>query len=151
MERPTFVFRILKWLLLGIAALFGLLVLVVAGIIAYDVLDRWTFPSRSPIAAHLPREYAKKETEFQRRIYKRFPVGSPVTELIGTLSAQGFKRSDYALVFSDDPPLKADGRLVLRPGPGIRLPCAHIWSVVWKADAQQRISRIEARFNAICL
>ena len=103
--------------------------------------------SRSPLVAKLPSDESEAEREFAQRISNRFPVGSPETDLIAALSAEGF--------VAPEPYRLPGGRaLVNEKGSVFRQRrkgrCISMLGVGWTADEKQNISTTKAVYHLWC-
>ena len=145
--------QLLKIALIVVLSLFSAVVLLILGVMVYDWHDRHAFEKRSPIAA-------MSTQEFQNRVYARFPIGSPETDLIRELTAQGFRSSETAGTLPEDAlrsktsrksNQRIDGRLSLQSSPGAIPVCSFRWRVMWQKDRSQNISAIHAARDMSCL
>jgi hypothetical protein len=103
--------------------------------------------SRSPLVAKLPSDLSEARREFAQRISNRFPVGSPETDLIAALSAEGF-------VAPEPSRLPGGGALVNEKGSVFRQRrkgrCISMLGVGWSADEKQNISTTKAVYHLWC-
>jgi hypothetical protein len=148
---------ILKIALIAVLGLFGAVALLILGVTVYDWHDRRAFEKRSPITAR------SGATEFQNRVYARFPLGSPEVELIRELTAQGFRSSETAKTSRMLPEDalrsktsrksngKIDGWMSLQSASALFPVCEYRWRVMWQKDRSQNISAIHAARDAWCL
>jgi hypothetical protein len=103
--------------------------------------------ARSGLVANLPSDLSEAEREFARRVSNRFPIGSPETDLIAALSAEGFGRpEDYSL--PGGRALAAKGEFLARQRRKGR--CIFMWGVGWSADEKQNISMVNAGYHSWC-
>ena len=153
MRRVPDLRRLLKIALIVVLVLFGAVILLVLGTMIYDHMDRQAFKKRSPIAAMSTKE-------FQKRVYARFPIGSPEAELVRELTSQGFRRLEPLGKLPEEAlrgptsrksKRRLDGKLFLGPGPGVIIVCDMRWRVVWQRDSLQKISALHAMRITWCL
>ena len=120
--------------------------------------DEYRFTRRSPLAANLPEEFTVASAEFRMRVLERFPLGSPESELVSSLSEQGFtKKNVYgdAVWVDRGFQLNKSGSalhvLTLTPGPGMSFPCRLVWNVTWRANDAGKLAEIYAEHHGICV
>jgi hypothetical protein len=114
---------------------------LVVVIVGYQIWQ-WT---RSPPIARGP------SGDFIERLRSKFPVGTPETELIRELQAEGFG------------PVVREGEIrTIRPGTPDRkyttlsiwsFPCERAWWVLWRTDGNGRVTDVTGSYygNLSCL
>jgi len=144
--------KIIKYLLLSIAAVLGLAIASVVVVFAYLAFDEYRFVWRSPLAAGLPPEFGVADSVFQKRVRERFPLGSSAVELVKELEREGFTSNNaFGDSFWQRDAVAWPNTLFLTPGPGWSFPCRLVWIVVWNSDAAAQITAIDANYHGICL
>jgi hypothetical protein len=109
---------------------------VVAAIIIAVLALRWT--SAPPIARNLPSNIAAANIEFKERLKSRFAVGLAESELMSDLDEQGFR-----------PPVSyRDTKYTTFTATSI--PCELTWTVIWRADQENKITSIDGSYSAAC-
>jgi hypothetical protein len=137
-------------------AVYAVLAVIAAGAlyIGSFIWDEYRLPSRSPIAANLPREFRLATVEFRKRIHERFPIGSQAADMVRELKSQGFvevKPGTDWWAGEDNPwshGATPAGQMTLQmPG----LPCRLVWNVVWQTANGEEISAIYAEYHGLCV
>lgn len=123
------------------------LVIAMGGIWAYDRWQHAVFVRRSPIVADLliehmaPGDFIRKS--LQGKLSERFPIGSPLSDLLDTLAAQGFQEAKVTHIDTWRKDGKgSSGALALDYGRVFGLCCKQSWLVIWVADENHRIAQI---------
>jgi hypothetical protein len=119
------------------AMIFAILGVFLGGI-AYATYGRPSHihPSEAPtILAGLPTDAAEANATFRARVLSDFPLLSPESNLVQTLSRQGFTSDGW---FAK--------RLTFRRQRSAMRGCDFTASVTWESDDRARISEIESRF-----
>lgn len=131
-----------RWLgfslvLLGAAALSSCTTLVAVAINAMES------PPRVPLTSGLPWETVKLGAAFDMKVKARFPIGTLVSEMGEELRKEKFVREDWSdLPGSEHFAERYDGG-----APGCNLSAR----VIWKSDANARLSAIRGEYSATCL
>jgi hypothetical protein len=132
----------------------GLLFTPLGGTVLYAIWDERPFAKLSPIAANLPSNPEEANCEFARRVYSQFPVGSPESDLVRALAAQGFEqpriRASLRRIDAADSKPAGSGFMALT-GSGLNPLCASSWIVGWDVDEKRQITRINARHDSACM
>ncbi len=88
------------------------------------------------LVRNLPSRISEAETEFDLRIKRQFPLGSSERELIQILTSQGFTvtNSNSYAVFKT-----------------FNFACRLNWVVKWKTNDSNQLTKIEGKYNTVCL
>jgi hypothetical protein len=116
-------------------------IVLVSAISIFGTVVYMTLPRPKPqvqLTAGLSGEWATINTEFDRRVRSRFPVGSPESEMGAELQKQGFSRQDWTS--SDDLEHEAMRREDF-------IPCGKAAYIYWHADGQGHITAIKGQYR----
>ena len=123
------------------ATVFGILALLVVGLIAIDSLwPELIWGAPPPILADqnfVTDKDGRIAGVFDRRIHQQFPPGTPEKVLRQQLQAWGFRQRP-----------EIGGELAYTWGP---FPCSNITSVTWTADREHKVVAMSGMYYYVCI